>query len=397
LRVAPPPALLRVLLVHNRYQHYGGEDTVVEAEAQLLRDLGHEVDLFLVDNDNIQGLPAKLTAAALTTYNPRSRAALRDRLRARRPDVVHVHNLFPQLTPSIFDACLDEGVPSAMTLHNYRLGCANALLFRDGHPCEECLGGSAFNAVRHGCYRGSRAGSAVVAASIAYHRRAGTWQHKVSRFIALTGFARDKLVSAGLPADKVRIKPNFVPDPLGPDPLPPPGDHALFVGRLSVEKGVNTLLEAWREIDMPLRILGDGPLREELERAAPANVSFLGHRDRAEVFREIAGAAFLVVPSIWYEGFPMTVVEAMALGKPILASAIGGLQEIVEEGSEGLHFRPGDPPDLRRAVHRVRADPGLLAQMGARARARYLRRLSPEGNGPLLLDIYAELIDRGAR
>lgn len=388
---------LRILLAHNRYQHYGGEDTVVEAEAQLLRDLGHEVDLFLVDNDNIQGLAAKLTAAALTTYNPRSRVALRDRLRAHRPDVVHVHNLFPQLTPAIFDACLDEGVPSVMTLHNYRLGCANALLFRDGHPCEECLSSSAFNAVRHGCYRGSRVGSAVVAAMIAYHRRSGTWQNKVSRFIALTEFARDKLVSAGLPADRVRIKPNFVPDPLRGEGLPAPGDYALFVGRLSVEKGVETLLQAWREIDMPLRILGDGPLREELERAAHLNVSFLGHRDRSEVFRQIAGAAFLVVPSIWYEGFPMAVVEAMALGKPILASAIGGLQEIVEERSEGLHFRPGDPADLQRAVHQVRTEPALLAQMGARARARYLHRLSPNSNGRLLLNIYAELIKRGAR
>jgi glycosyltransferase involved in cell wall biosynthesis len=383
---------LRVLLVHNRYQQYGGEDTVVEAEAQLLRDAGHEVDQFLVDNDNIHGLRAKLTAAALTTYNPRSKAALRDRLRARRPDIVHVHNLFPQLTPSIFDACLDEGVPSVMTLHNYRLGCANALLFRDGHPCEECLHGTAYNAVRHGCYRGSKVGSAVVASMIAYHRRAGTWQNKVSCFIALTEFARDKLVTAGLPVDKIRIKPNFVPDPLQIAQLPTRGSYALFVGRLSVEKGGETLLKAWRGVDMPLRILGDGPLREELERAAPDNVTFLGHRDRREVFKEIAGAAFLVVPSIWYEGFPMTVVEAMAMGKPILASAIGGLQEIITEGQEGLHFRAGDVADLQRAVDQLSASPGLLADMGSRARARYLRRLSPESNVRLLTKIYAELI-----
>lgn len=385
-------AALRIMLVHNRYQQYGGEDTVVEAEAQLLRDAGHQVDQFLVDNDNIQGLRAKLTAAALTTYNPRSRAALRDRLRARRPDIVHVHNLFPQLTPSIFDACLDAGVPSVMTLHNYRLGCANALLFRDGHPCEDCLHGTAFNAVLHRCYRSSGLGSAVVASMIAYHRHAGTWRDKVSRFIALTEFSREKLVAAGLPADKIRIKPNFVPDPLRDDLPSGPGSHALFVGRLSVEKGVETLLEAWRGIDISLRILGDGPLREELERAAPANVTFLGHRDRGEVFREIAGAAFLVVPSIWYEGFPMTVVEAMAMGKPILASAIGGLQEIVTEGQEGLHFRPGDAADLRRAVEQVRSSPGLLEEMGTRARMRYLRRLSPESNGRLLTEIYAELI-----
>lgn len=386
---------LRILLVHNRYQQYGGEDTVVEAEAQLLRDAGHDVDQLLVNNDNIQGLGAKLTAAALTTYNPHSRAALRDRLRARRPDIVHVHNLFPQLTPSIFDACIDEGVPSVMTLHNYRLGCANALLFRDGHPCEDCLNGTTFNAVRHRCYRSSRIGSAVVASMIAYHRHAGTWQNKVSRFIALTEFSRGKLVAAGLPADKVRIKPNFVPDPVADMPSLGPGGYALFVGRLSVEKGVDTLLEAWRQIAMPLRILGDGPLRAALEQAAPSHVTFLGHRERTEVFAEIAGAAFLVVPSIWYEGFPMTVVEAMAMGKPILASAIGGLQEIVTDNVEGLHFRVGDAPDLGRAVRQLRDSPAQLAMMGAAARSRYLQRLSPQSNGRMLADIYAELLATG--
>jgi glycosyltransferase involved in cell wall biosynthesis len=388
-------APLRILLVHNRYQQYGGEDTVVEAEARLLRDAGHKVDEFFVTNDNIQGLKSKIAAAALTAYNPRARAALRERLRSDRPDIVHVHNLFPQITPSIFDACLDERVPSVMTLHNYRLGCANALLFRDGRPCEDCLHGTAYNAVLHGCYRGSRGGSAVVASMIAYHRHAGTWRNKVSRFIALTEFAKTRLVAAGLPGDKVRIKPNFVPDPMDGKPPHGPGEYALFVGRLSIEKGVDTLLDAWRGLDMPLRILGDGPLREELERAAPANVTFLGHRDRSAVYEEIAGAAFLVVPSIWYEGFPMTVVEAMAMGTPILASAIGGLQEIIADGREGLHFRPGDPQDLRRAVRQACGAPEALRAMSAGARTRYLDRLSPESNGRMLADIYAEILAAG--
>ena len=383
---------MRILLVHNRYQQYGGEDTVVEAEAQLLRDAGHEVDSFFVHNDDIHGLGSKLAAAALTTYNPQSRARLRARLRSRRPDVVHAHNIFPRLTPSIFDACRDERVPSVMTLHNYRLGCANGLLFRDGQPCEDCLSGTAFNAVRHRCYRGSRMGSAVVASMIGYHRQAGTWRDKVSRFIALTKFARTRLVRAGLPADKIRIKPNFVSDPLEGPALSAPGTTALYVGRLSVEKGLRTLIAAWRGIDMPLRIVGDGPLRGELERAAPANVTFLGHLDRGPVFGEIARAAFLVVPSIWYEGFPMTVVEAMAMGRPIVASAIGGLAEIIADGQEGVHFRPGDADDLRRAVEHLRAAPAAGAKMGAAARARYLLQLSPESNARMLDDIYAELL-----
>jgi glycosyltransferase involved in cell wall biosynthesis len=384
---------LRVLLVHNRYQQYGGEDTVVEAEAQLLRDAGHDVDLLICDNDGIQGFRSKLTAAALTTYNPYTRAMVRERLQSERPDIVHVHNLFPQLTPSIFDACIEEGVPSVMTLHNYRIACSNALLFRDGAPCEDCLHGTPYNAVLHGCYRSSRIGSAVVATMIAYHRRAGTWQTKVSRFIALTEFARGKLIAAGLPADKIRIKPNFVQDPMnGGVPSAGSGQHALYVGRLSIEKGVKTLLAAWADIDIPLRIVGDGPLRDELERAAPPNVIFLGHQDRADVFREIAGAMFLLVPSIWYEGFPMTVVEAMAMGKPIIASAIGGLQEIVTDGQEGLHFRAGSEADLQRAVQQILTSPMALEEMGSRARIRYLNGLSPSSNAQVLNDIYAEML-----
>lgn len=386
---------LKILLVHNRYQQYGGEDTVVEAEAQLLRDAGHEVDGFFIDNDNIQGIGSKLTAAVLTTYNPGSRAAMRERLRALRPDIVHVHNIFPQLTPSIFDACIDERVPSVMTLHNYRLGCGNALLFRDGHPCEDCLHGTAYNAVLHRCYRSSRLGSAVVASMIAYHRHAGTWRHKVSRFIALTEFARTKLLVAGLPSEKICIKPNFVADPTkGASVTTSPGAYGLYAGRLSVEKGVSTLIEAWKGIDYPLRVLGDGPLRVELERVAPANVTFLGHRAREDVFREIKGASFLIVPSIWYEGFPMAVVEAMAAGKPILASAIGGLNEIIADKREGLHFRPSDAVDLRHTVERLRADPASLEAMGRNARKRYLERLAPESNLKILSQIYAEVISR---
>jgi glycosyltransferase involved in cell wall biosynthesis len=215
----------------------------------------------------------------------------------------------------------------------------------------------------------------------------------VSRFIALTEFARAKLIAAGLPADKIRIKPNFVQDPMnGGVPSAGSGHHALYVGRLSVEKGVKTLLAAWADIGIPLRIVGDGPLRDELERAAPPNVTFLGHQDRADVFREIAGAMFLLVPSIWYEGFPMTVVEAMAMGKPIIASAIGGLQEIVTDGQEGLHFRAGSEADLQRAVQQILTSPMALEEMGSRARIRYLNGLSPSSNAQVLNDIYTEMV-----
>jgi glycosyltransferase involved in cell wall biosynthesis len=386
---------LKVLLVHNRYQQYGGEDAVVDVETKMLREAGHKVETFFVTNDRIIGARAKLTAAALTPYNPMARRALRKRLQADRPDIVHVHNFFPQLSPSIFDACIDERVPVVMTMHNFRIGCSNAFLFRDGKPCEDCLTGSAYHAVQHRCYRSSRLGSLAVASMIAYHRRVGTWQHKVTRFIALTDFSRGKLVQAGLPTGKVVVKPNFVADPLDSMAVSSPGAGAVFIGRLSPEKGGATLIEAWQGINLPLRIVGDGPEADELRRAAPANVTFVGHRQRADVYREIAGAAFVIVPSIWYENFPVTVIEAMAMGKPILASRIGALQEIVTEGVTGLHFQPGDAADLRHAVARLANAPELSREMGENGRRLYLDKLSPAKNLNTLIDIYSAAIAEG--
>lgn len=386
-------SLPRILIVHNRYQQQGGEDTVVAAEQRLLADAGYRVDTLFVSNHAIGNTATQLQTALFAPYNPFSRRLMRQHLRANRPDIVHVHNFFPRLSPSIFDACRDEAVPVVMTLHNYRLTCANGLLFRDGQPCELCVAGPAVHAVRHGCYRHSRLGSAAVSAMIEYHRRAGTWRHKVTRFIALTEFARDRMVAAGLPADRMRIKPNFVADP-GPrgetrGDAPP---YALFVGRLSEEKGVDVLLKAWRHIDMPLRIVGDGPQRLQLEANAPRCVTFLGQVDHEAVRREMATASFLIVPSIWYEGFPMTVVEAMALGTPIVAAAIGGLRELLGDGVEGRHFKAGDANDLRRVVHELLFDPKALAAMGGRARARYLARLSPKRNLEILTEIYDEMV-----
>ncbi|WP_188053201.1 glycosyltransferase [Sphingosinithalassobacter sp. CS137] len=385
------PDQLRILVVHNRYQQYGGEDSVVEAEIGLLRAAGHDVTFLAADNEHITGVVAKAKTAALTIYNPYARDRLKRVLAEARPDVVHVHNMFPTLSASIFDACREAGVPAVWTLHNFRVACANAFLFRDGKPCEDCLEKSALHAVLHRCYRNSLFGSMTLAASIGYHQAAGTWRNKVTRFVALTDFSRQKLLAAGLPVERVTVKPNFVPDPLAGGQVGlQPAEAALFIGRLSVEKGVKTLVEAWREVDAPLRIVGDGPEGAMLREMAPPHVQFLGRRSREEVFAEIAQAAFVVVPSLWYENFPMTVVEVMAMGKPILASDIGALREIVTSEIEGAHFAPGDPAALAAAARAMLANPDRLQTMGANARRRYLRDLSPERNLEMLVAIYRD-------
>jgi len=378
---------MRILQVHNRYQQSGGEDTVVAAERQLLSSAGHHVDLYQVDNDGIGSLMSKLLTAARVAYSRPARDRLRGVLATARPDVVHVHNLFPLLTPSILDACRDEGVPVVQTLHNFRYVCAGALLLRDGRPCEDCLHGSAYQAALHGCYRGSRAGSLAVAHMIETHRRRGTWHDKVARFIALTEFGRERFSAAGFPADRIVVKPNFVAD-AGPPRADGPRRGGLFVGRLSPEKGVDHLIEAWRDIDHPLTVIGDGPDGARLRAMAPPTVVFLGAVGRERVRQEMERAAMLFMPSIWYETFGMVVVEAMAAGLPVMASRIGGLPELVQDGRTGLLVDPGNPAAWRHAARCVLQDPERLRAMGTHARSVFEGRFSARENLRLLEGIY---------
>lgn len=378
---------MRVMVVHNRYRQRGGEDSVVENETALLRGAGHDVAILTTDNDVLQGPVSASKTALSATYNPLARARVRRKLDSFRPDVMHVHNFFPRFSPSVFDAARDRGVPSVLSLHNFRLTCASGMLFRDGAICEECLGRSILPAIGHRCYRGSMVGSFAVATMIAAHRMFGTWRDKVDRFIALTPFAREKFLAAGLPAGKIAVKPNFVDQPCGPDT---DGNRSgfLYVGRLSGEKGLAHLIEAWREIDAPLAIVGDGPLRGELEAQALDNVVFHGQLPQEDVRCALTSTAALIVPSVCYENLPMVIIEAFALGTPVLASRLGGLASIVEHGATGLLFEPGDVLSLRAAV---RAFSGMdQCRMRRDARTCYERRFSPAANLAQLLAIYAE-------
>ncbi len=379
---------MRVLMVHNAYRHYGGEDAVVANEKALLEGGGHEVELLLASNDSIGGAAGAAWAALSTVYSRRGRSLVADAIGRFRPDVVHVHNHFPLISPSLFDATAEAGVPSVWTLHNFRMTCANGLLFRDGHPCEDCLGRPPISGVLHRCYRGSLTGSAVVGASISWHRARGTWARKVGRFIALNDFACRKFIEAGIPAERLVVKPNFVPDPGAPWT----GERSgfVYVGRLSAEKGVATLVEAWRQVDAPLTIFGDGPELEALRGIAPANIVFAGHQDRATIQVAVARAAALILPSIWYENFPMVLVEAFAAGTPVIASARGALPSLIEDGTTGLLFRPGNVEALSEKVNGLIQRPDMLRRMGQVARACYSEKLTPEGNLRQLEAIYAD-------
>jgi glycosyltransferase involved in cell wall biosynthesis len=385
---------LKILLAHNFYRQAGGEDRVVTAEAELLRAAGHEVVRFQRRNSEIadcRGLQGAALAARMVWSWP-TYADLRGLLRRERPAVAHFHNLLPLISPSAYYACTREGVPVVQTLHNYRLICPTATLFRDGHVCEECVDSSSLlPAINYGCYRGSRPATAAVASMIKFHSAIGTWSRQVDCYITLTQFARAKLLRSGLPAEKVFVKPNFLQ--ADPGAGNGPREYALFMGRLVPEKGVGCLLNAWSKLScsVPLQVAGDGPLCAEVQRAAArshGNIKWLGHVTADQALELLKHARFLLFPSEWYEGFPVTLVESLASGTPVIAARIGSVAEIIVDGVTGIHFNPGDENDLVGKIQWACSHPGELAAMGAAARNDYLKKYTAKQNYKALMEIY---------
>lgn len=392
---------MKVLVVHNFYQQAGGEDVVFRAETALLRRHGHAVETFTVSNDAIGQTP-RLQAAAQTLWNARMGRQIKRLVREHGSEIVHFHNTFPLLSPAVYGGARAGGAAVVQTLHNFRLLCANGLFFRDNRVCEDCLGKLPLSAVRHRCYRDSLGASAVVAAMQTVHHAAGTYRSGVDAYIALTEFARDKFIAGGLPAGQIAVKPNFLE--ASPGPGTGDGGYALFVGRLTPEKGVTTLLRAWADLGgtVPLKILGDGPLAPQVEAAARQlpGVSWLGQRDRAEVLKLMQDAAFLVLPSEWYEGFPMTLVEALGVGLPVVGSRLGALGALIEPGRTGLLFRPGDAADLAAQALWLWTHPQERRQMRLEAHRTFEASYTPERNYEQLMGIYAaarEQSGQGAR
>lgn len=391
---------MKIVLVHNQYQQGGGEDVVFDQERRNLERAGHEVVAYHRSNWEIDN-PSPLGRLALardTVWSTRTRRDFVQLLDRESPDIVHVHNTFVVISPSIYSACHERGIPVVQTLHNFRLMCPNATFYRDGNICEACSDRGLWSAVRHGCYRGSRTASATVALMLATHRLLGTWRDSIDSFIALTAFSRAKFIAAGFKSDKIFVKPNFIdPDP-GPRTMA--GDYAVFTGRLSSEKGVMTLLRAWERLPVrcPLQIVGDGPERPQLkafarERNIPG-IAFRGRLTREETLAVVKGARFAIVPSVYYEGFPMVIAEAMACGVPVVCSRLGAMEEIVADGVTGLHFSAGDADDLMRRAEWAWQHPSEMREMGRAARREYENRYTADRNYSLLMEIYERTLNR---
>ncbi len=394
---------MKVLVVHNSYQQPGGEDVVFSAERRLLEEHGHQVVSYERSNHEVDQMN-KLHQLKMTrdlVHSDDSKREIKKLLKSESPDVVHVHNTFMMISPSIFETCQEMNVPVLQTLHNFRLLCPAWSLSREGRVCEECIDHSLWRGVWHGCYRNSHLMTAAVALMLQVHRSRNTWNDSVDGYVALSEFARQKFVANGLPAAKMHVKPNFVYQ--DPGEREAPGSNALFVGRLSPEKGVSTLLSAWQKLKtaMPLVIVGEGPERAALESQAAAanlsNVKFTGHLSPVEVRTAMKAAAFLVMPSVWYEGFPMTIAESFACGTPVICSKLGSMQEIVEHQRTGLHFTPDDAADLQRQVEYASSHPTEMAAMGKAARREYELHYTAQTNYDMLMNIYEQTIGSYSR
>jgi glycosyltransferase involved in cell wall biosynthesis len=392
-------ALERVLQIHTRYRQAGGEEQVVDAERRLLEGAGVEVRQVIFDNADVresQSLIADARIALSAVWSRSAKEAVADAVRRHRPQVVHVHNTFMAASPSVYSAGAVRRVPVVQTLHNYRPACPSATAFRDGHACTDCVGRAIpWPSVVHACVRGSNVQSAVAAATITFHRARGTYMRDIHAYIALTNFQRQQLIVGGLPASRIRVVPNY----LEPDPGIGRADRdgVLFAGRLSVEKGIATLIRAATVMPDTLSVVGGGPLADEVHKSAAAGqLTYFGVLPRQGVIERIQAAIAVVVPSIWFEGLPLVVLEAFATATPVIASRLGSLSELIDDGVTGLLVRPGDSAALSRAIRWSVDHRDEMQTMGLAARQRYLERYRGSSHLTGLIGVYESAIGRRA-
>ena len=389
---------MKILQVHNRYKQPGGEWTVVNQEQKLLSKK-NSVDTFFVENSKeIAGLTDRFKLLLRTHYNPQSKTRVQEKLTGSNYDVMHVHNFFPILSPSIFEAAREQSVPSVLSLHNFRLIHPNGLMFYDGKPDHRSVKGSAYRCVPDGVYRNSILQTAVVAHMIEYHRKKETWHSMPSAFIALSEFSKDLFVEGGLPEDRIFIKPNFIEDPVqkqeGLSLQHKKENVFLYVGRISEEKGVDQIVECWLRFNPNARLViaGEGPLKTELESKSKGaeNIEWLGQIPRDSILARLSTAQALLFPTKCYEGQPLIILEAMSVGCPVITAKIGNPQNMIDDGVTGLHYAPGDIHDLNSKCRTVSENPGHTLEMGKRARSVYLEKYTPQKNLALLTQIYKE-------
>jgi glycosyltransferase involved in cell wall biosynthesis len=384
---------MRILFLHNRYIYRGGEDESRAQEIAMLRARGEKVFDYVLDNAEIKS-GNLITVGVRSVWNTKESDQVKEMIRSEKPDIVKVDNFFPLLSPSVFAAAKSMGVPTTLSVRNYRLICPSANLFRDGHVCTLCVGHKiALDAIKYRCYRQSYLQSTAVVASNAYAHARGVWTESIDRYIAVSSFVKQQLIAGGFPEEKILVKPNFISDTGVGDGS---GGYALYVGRLTEEKGVRSFLNAWRDVpqSVSLKIIGDGPLEPVVRQASEDDprIEYLGRKSLTDVCEYLGRAAMLIFPSEWYEPFGRTIVEAYSKGTPVIAASTPPMKAMIDDGVTGLFYKPGDSKDLALAVGNLMADPQRLSVMRNMARAKYLTDYTEEQNYRQLMDIFHQCI-----
>jgi|9_EtaG_2_1085328.scaffolds.fasta_scaffold00026_32 glycosyltransferase involved in cell wall biosynthesis len=392
---------MKILQVHNYYITDGGEEVVVKNERRLLEEHGHLVLEFSKDNHNLS-IFDKLKQVFTAHYSKRVKKEFSAYLKTHTVDVIHIHNTFPQITPSVLDSAVALSIPVVFTLHNYRLVYPNGLLYYNGKIDERSLQDSAFSCVWDGVYRNSVFLTALVAHHIEYHRKKSTWKNKVDQFIIPTNFAKKKLIEGGLPSHKMVTKPHFLFDPVQVQPKEKTNHkNFLFIGRIIKEKGIDTVLKAWEKIDSEynLLIVGEGPLKATLMQkyVHKKNIQWVGKIEYNEVFRHLQNSEGMIFSSEWYETFGLTIIEAYGSGVPVICSNLGSHAELVDDHKTGLLYEAGNPDDLAIQINKLISDKVLKDQLGKYARKKYKSEYAPEKNYQELMHIYKKAIQHKKR
>jgi glycosyltransferase involved in cell wall biosynthesis len=388
---------LRILFVHNFYQNRGGEDESTEQEIRLMEKKGHDVRLYSRKNEEIESYSIFNKGKLIfePTWSSRTFREISLLLQDYQPDIVHVQNFFPLISPSVFYACSENNIPAVFTLRNYRLLCPIGIFFRDGEICEECFVHSLWRSIKYACYHKSRVQTSAVAIALKSHRFLHTWDRKVDLFIALSEFTRKKFISTGIPEDKIHVRPNFLETDPGMGDLH--REYALYAGRLSREKGVYELVSEWKNIPhIPLLVVGDGPLRKDIETFILENniqnVKLIGFIPLEQLLSVMKKALFLVMPTLWYETFGRTVIEAYATGTPVVASNIGVVASLVKDGITGTTFDPKEPMDLVKKINYAMEEPKRLRGWSREARSVYEQFYSSSSAYEGIMKIYRVVI-----
>lgn len=389
---------MQIIKVHNYYTQSGGEDSVFHAEIDLLRSHGHQVNEYIEHNKKIEFM-SKASVALQTLWSHTSYQKISRFLYETKPDVVHFHNIFPLISPSAYYACRNLRIPVVQTLDNQRLICPASSFYREGKLCLDCVGKTPpYPGILHACYHNSHVHTAVVASMLTLHRWLGTWQKQIDAFLCSTHFYRDLFVSVGIPAEKIIVMPHFVQVNSQSAGDKKTDNYALFVGRLDPEKGINTLLEAWRYLDIPLKVRGAGRLegnaREFTIKNGLHNVEFLGRMTEQELTDLMGNASFLIMPSEgYYETFGLVIIEAFSRGIPVIASNIGVVPELVSDGQTGLLFEPGNPQDLADKAQWMWSHPADAKAMGRNGLEVYKEKFTPERCYKTLIGVYEKVVN----